>query len=98
MPTLSKPSDLQADDGGRVAPAVVYAAKSTDDPRGSIATQIAHCEALCKRHGLIVAATYADEAKSAYHGSRGQGLVQTREHAEKLAAEHGGLRDRGAAH
>jgi DNA invertase Pin-like site-specific DNA recombinase len=70
-------------------PAVVYAAKSTDDPRGSIDTQKADCEALCAREGLTVAESYSDEAKSAYHGSRGDGLVRAREHAERLAAERG---------
>ena len=44
---------------------------------------------MCASDGLTVAATYSDEAKSAYHGSRGPGLVQAREHAEALAAEHG---------
>ncbi len=70
-------------------PAVVYAAKSTDDPRGSIDTQKADCEALCAREGLTVAESYFDEAKSAYHGSRGDGLVRAREHAERLAGERG---------
>jgi DNA invertase Pin-like site-specific DNA recombinase len=70
-------------------PSVVYAAKSTDDPRGSIDTQTADCEVLCAREGLTVEETYSDEAKSAYHGSRGDGLVQAREHAERLAAEYG---------
>jgi DNA invertase Pin-like site-specific DNA recombinase len=89
MPSLPKPSDRQADNAGALKPAVIYAAKSTDDPRGSIPTQVANSEALCVRDGLTVVGTYSDEAKSAYHGSRGEGLVQAREHAEKLAAKHG---------
>jgi DNA invertase Pin-like site-specific DNA recombinase len=89
MRTLPKLSDREADHAGLYVPAVIYAAKSTDDPRGSIHTQTADCERLCAGDGLTVAGTYSDEAKSAYHGSRGPGLVQAREHAEALAAEHG---------
>jgi RimJ/RimL family protein N-acetyltransferase len=32
---------------------------------------------------------YRDEAFSAYHGDRGPGLAQAREHATRLATEHG---------
>jgi DNA invertase Pin-like site-specific DNA recombinase len=69
--------------------AVIYAAKSTDDPRGSIPTQIADAEAMAARESLTVAGTYSDESASAFHGNRGNGLVQAREHAERLAIEHG---------
>jgi DNA invertase Pin-like site-specific DNA recombinase len=70
-------------------PAVLYAAKSTDDPRGSIETQIADAKAMAEGAGWAVAGSYSDEAKSAYHGSRGDGLKSAREHAARLAAEHG---------
>jgi DNA invertase Pin-like site-specific DNA recombinase len=70
-------------------PAVIYAAKSTEDLRGSIATQTTECEAFCAHDGLVIDGVYFDEAKSAYHGSRGDGLLQAREHAERLAAEGG---------
>jgi site-specific DNA recombinase len=70
-------------------PAVVYAAKSTADPRGSIDAQTTDCEAMAAREGWAVAGAYSDEAASAYHGNRGDGLVQAREHAARLAAEHG---------
>ena len=70
-------------------PAILYAAKSTADPRGSIDTQTADCEAMAAREGWAVAGAYSDEAVSAYHGNRGDGLVQAREHAARLAAEHG---------
>lgn len=69
--------------------AVIYAAKSTDDVRGSIPAQIEKCKALCAREGFAVSATYSDEAVSAYHGSRGDGLARARKEAERLAAEHG---------
>jgi Resolvase, N terminal domain len=72
-----------------IHPAIVYAAKSTEDERGSIPTQIADCESMADRESLTVVEPYSDEAKSAYHGSRGDGLVKAREHAERLAAEHG---------
>ena len=70
-------------------PAIIYAAKSTDDVHGSIPTQIADCEGMASREGWMIAGTYSDEAASAYHGNRGDGLVRAREHAEQLASEHG---------
>jgi DNA invertase Pin-like site-specific DNA recombinase len=70
-------------------PAVIYAAKSTEDERGSIDTQITDATAMAEREGWSVAGTYSDENASAYHGNRGDGLAQAREHAERLAAEHG---------
>jgi DNA invertase Pin-like site-specific DNA recombinase len=69
--------------------AVLYAAKSTADPKGSIATQLQDGRELCEGDGLAVLAEYEDEAKSAYHGSRGDGLVKAREHAERIASERG---------
>jgi DNA invertase Pin-like site-specific DNA recombinase len=69
-------------------PAILYAAKSTSDPRGSIPTQRQDCEAMAEREGWTVEGSYSDEAKSAYKGNRGDGLVKAREHAER-AAERG---------
>jgi DNA invertase Pin-like site-specific DNA recombinase len=69
--------------------AVIYAAKSTADVHGSIPTQLEDGRRLCERDGLTVAAEYHDEAKSAYHGSRGDGLARAKEHAKRIAAEHG---------
>jgi DNA invertase Pin-like site-specific DNA recombinase len=80
---------MQGSEQPRLIPAVVYAAKSTDDPRGSIETQVEDARALCAREGLSVEGVYSDESKSAYHGNRGDQLVQAREHAERLAREHG---------
>ncbi len=71
-------------------PAVLYGAKSTSDPRGSIATQLADCRTSAEREGREVIETFADEAASAYKGSRGDELLRAREHAERLADERGG--------
>jgi DNA invertase Pin-like site-specific DNA recombinase len=68
---------------------VIYAAKSTADARGSIPTQESDCTAMAEREGWEVAGRYRDENKSAYHGSRGDGLVQARDHAQRLATEDG---------
>lgn len=89
MPRLPKPSDHQANGDDTRVPAVIYAAKSTDDPRGSIETQITDCEAMAASESWGVVGTYFDEAASAYHGNRGDGLTQAREHVARLAAEHG---------
>jgi DNA invertase Pin-like site-specific DNA recombinase len=66
--------------------AVTYSAKSTIDVKGSIETQRADCRALVERHGWQLAGEYADEDASAYHASRGKGLVQAKVHAERLSA------------
>jgi DNA invertase Pin-like site-specific DNA recombinase len=70
-----------------MSPAVIYAAKSTEDKHGSIPTQIADCEALAKREGLdVVAEPYHDEGFLAYKGNRGPGLAKARAHAAELGA------------
>jgi DNA invertase Pin-like site-specific DNA recombinase len=68
-------------------PAVLYAAKSTADPRGSIPTQLADCRAAAEAEGREIVDEYSDEAASAYSGNRGPGLVKARQHAERLGAE-----------
>jgi site-specific DNA recombinase len=70
-----------------VKPAILYAAKSTEDKHGSIPTQLADCRAMAGREGWTVEDEYQDEAKSAYHGSRGDGLSRAKAHAERLVAE-----------
>jgi DNA invertase Pin-like site-specific DNA recombinase len=71
-------------------PCVIYAAKSTEDRRGSIADQLADCkEAIERERSRVVAADYADEAFSAFSRSRGPGLVDAMSHAAQLAREHG---------
>ena len=71
-------------------PCVIYAAKSTEDLRGSIPGQLSDCrDALARAGERIVAGEYSDEACSAYLGDRGPGLVDALAHAEELAREHG---------
>jgi DNA invertase Pin-like site-specific DNA recombinase len=67
-------------------PAVIYAAKSTEDVRGSVPGQLADCrQAIAPR----TAPEFSDEGASAYHGNRGQGLTDAKDAAIRLAAEHG---------
>jgi DNA invertase Pin-like site-specific DNA recombinase len=65
--------------------AIVYAAKSTADEKGSIPTQLSDGREHAEREGWSVVAEYKDEAKSAYHGSRGAGLEEAQAHAERIA-------------
>jgi DNA invertase Pin-like site-specific DNA recombinase len=67
--------------------AVLYAAKSTEDVRGSIPDQLADCRKKAEAEGRTVDAEYADEAWSAYSGNRGPELARAREHAERIGAE-----------
>jgi Resolvase, N terminal domain len=56
---------------GRIA-CVIYAAKSTDDRRGSIPGQLLECrEAAESAGGRMIVGEYSDEAFSAFVGSRG---------------------------
>jgi site-specific DNA recombinase len=64
--------------------AVLYAAKSTVDKKGSNATQLADGRAFAARQGLEVVAEYVDEDASAYSGNRGPGLAAALEHAERM--------------
>jgi DNA invertase Pin-like site-specific DNA recombinase len=68
--------------------AVLYAAKSTNDLRGSIPTQLADAKAMAEREGFQVVEEYRDEAKSAYKGNRGPDLAAAKAHAANLAS-HG---------
>jgi hypothetical protein len=69
---------------------VVYAAKSTEDRRGSIPDQLAECRgALDGEPGRTLTAEYTDEAFSAFKRNRGPGLLDAMEHTERLAREHG---------
>jgi DNA invertase Pin-like site-specific DNA recombinase len=71
-------------------PCVVYAAKSTEDKRGSIPEQLHECrEAVDADPRRRFIAEYKDEAFSAYRRDRGPGLRDATQHAEDLAAEHG---------
>jgi site-specific DNA recombinase len=66
-------------------PAILYAAKSTLDKRGSIATQLDDGRRLSERESWDVVAEYQDEAASAWSGDRGPGLQAALEHAERIA-------------
>jgi DNA invertase Pin-like site-specific DNA recombinase len=64
---------------------VLYAAKSTEDKRGSIPTQLEDGRAMAAREGWEIAGEYADEAASAWSGDRGPQLASAIEHAERIA-------------
>lgn len=69
---------------------MIYAAKSSEDRRGSIPAQLAECRAaIASRRGRVVVAEHVDEAFSAYRGNRGPGLAKAMTHAEYLMEEHG---------
>jgi DNA invertase Pin-like site-specific DNA recombinase len=70
-------------------PAVIYAAKSTEDKHGSIGTQIEDCKALADREGWVVDEAFSDEGFSAYSGNRGPQLERAKLRASELGAEHG---------
>lgn len=72
-----------------MSPAVIYAAKSTADERGSIPTQLADGRKLAAERGFDVVDEFHDEAKSAYHGDRGPGLAKAMTECERLSAENG---------
>lgn len=67
-----------------IGPAILYAAKSTKDEKGSNATQLADGEAFAKAAGMPVEGCYADENESAYHGNRGPELEAALNHAERV--------------
>jgi DNA invertase Pin-like site-specific DNA recombinase len=67
--------------------AILYAAKSTKDEKGSIATQLGDAEAAALAEGRAIAGSYEDENESAYHGNRGPELEAALDHAERIGAE-----------
>jgi DNA invertase Pin-like site-specific DNA recombinase len=76
----------------------VYAAKSTEDRRGSIPDQLRECRAAIEAEpGRSVVAEYSDEAVSAFTRSRGPGLDDAMRHAEELARD-GGVAELWALH
>jgi len=75
----------------RAIPCVIYAAKSTEDRRGSIPGQLAECREAIEADPLrTLIGEYSDEAYSGFKGDRGPGLAAAIEHAEDLVARHGG--------
>jgi len=74
-----------------VIPCVIYAAKSTEDKRGSIPTQISDCRgAIDSVEGREIVAVYEDEAVSAYTGNRGRGLERAMQRSAELARLYAG--------
>jgi site-specific DNA recombinase len=67
-------------------PAILYAAKSTEDKHGSIPTQLKDGRAFAEREGFKVVAKYEDEKASAYKGDRGPGLAEALAHAARIGA------------
>src|SRR5215203_4145841 len=57
-------------------PAVIYAAKSTEDKHGCIPAQFKDCRALAAHEGWRVVYEDKDEGFSAYKGNRGPGLAR----------------------
>jgi len=55
------------------------AAKSTADKHNSIPGQLADCRKMAEREGWTVVGEFSDEAKSAYHGNRGDGLARAKQ-------------------
>jgi hypothetical protein len=71
-------------------PVVVYAAKSTEDVRASIPRQIEDCRATIESAGgRVIVGEWEDEAKSAFKGNRGDGLVAAKRCATDAAAAAG---------
>src|SRR5215204_3806468 len=64
--------------------AILFGAKSTKDPRGSIPSQLAGCRVAAEAEDREVVAEFKDENASAYNGSRGDGLAGARALAERL--------------
>jgi len=67
-------------------PAIIYAAKSSPDERGSIPDQIKKCRALADEEGYEVIATFDEENVSAYSDDRGPELAAALEHATRIGA------------
>jgi hypothetical protein len=71
-------------------PVVIYGAKSSEDDRGSIPTQVADCtSAIDREGGRELAGTFTDEDASAFTGNRGPGLAAALELAARLADDRG---------
>ena len=71
------------------APALLYAAKSTEDKHGSIPDQLVKTRRLSENEGWPTFGEFSDEGFSAYSGNRGPGLEEAKAAAIALAEEHG---------
>lgn len=70
-------------------PAVLYAAKSTADPKGSIPNQLREGREQAAEEKRAVVAEFSEAKQSAYSGDRGPELLAARAEAERLIAQHG---------
>jgi site-specific DNA recombinase len=71
---------------------VIYAAKSTEDKRGSIRDQLEECRAVIEVDiDRRVVGEHTDEAFSAFTGNRGPGLVEAIRQVEELASGRGAV-------
>ena len=70
-------------------PAIVYAAKSTQDRKDSIGTQLAEAREMAEANGWEVVAELQDEGFSAYSGNRGPAWQRAQEMAVEAAARFG---------
>ena len=79
--------------------AILYAAKSTEDVRGSIPGQLEDGRKYAKATGLEVVAEYSEQEVSAFKGNRGSELAAALEHVERiggtLIAQHSDRLARG---
>src|ERR1044072_7909755 len=66
--------------------AILYAAKSSPDEKGSIEGQLKEGREKAKKLGLEVVAEYSEEDVSAYKGDRGPELAAALKHAERIGA------------
>ncbi len=71
---------------GCKGPAIIYAAKSSPDERGSIPDQLKKCREMAEAEDYEFAAEYSEENVSAYHGDRGPELAAALEHAARIGA------------
>ena len=92
-PAGPRPEDVASLTFAAALPCVIYAAKSTEDLRGSIPAQVRDCRAaigeVSDGQGRRIVSEHVDEGKSAYHGNRGAGLAQAKLAAVSAAAEKG---------
>lgn len=72
------------DNGKR--PAIIYAAKSSPDERGSIPDQLKKCRELADAEGYEVIDEYSEENVSAYSDDRGPELAAALAHAAMIGA------------
>ncbi len=72
-----------------ITPAILYAAKSTQDKHLSIPTQLENGREKAAEEGWVVVGEFHDEGFSAYSGNRGPDLKKAEAAAEQAAAEYG---------